>query len=241
MSFLLILLILIGLAGFGLKEWFQYKLGCAPRCISPELRQNLVRICQHFGKQGQFLDIGSAWGSTVLHMAKALPEWQFDGVEKSPTPWVVSQLRSAFFRFKNYRLFLADATRWPLAGYDIVFVNVGNSQLRLLHTRLKNYADAGTVVILLNKQFKDFPNHQEMVIDDKNKLHMYLLLPEIAQNAATPEVPNTAPVLEQPTAQTIEPELELAFVDPSPADSTAPVPPESLTLADMAAHIKAEK
>ena len=241
MSFLLILLILAGLLAFGLKEWFQYKLGCAPQAVAFEVRQNLIRICNHFGRQGSFLDVGSAWGTNVLHLAKAVPEWQFDGVEKSPTPWLISQLRSALFRFKNYRLFLADAKTWPLADYDIIFVNISNSQLRLLHSRLKNYADAGTVVILLNKQFKDFPNHQEIEVDAQHKLHMYLLLPEMSEtnDGLVDNADNATPEMPEPAVQMLD--QDIAFVDPSPAQSHAPVPPAGLTLADMAAHIGAEK
>src|SRR5688572_16932214 len=106
MTTILILFILIGLGLYGVKEYYQVKIGGKPHRTPGNIINAIAQTLQppadeYQARGGRLLHLGSAYGDLVLGLARQLPLWQIDGVEQNPTPWILSNLRSVGKSFTN--------------------------------------------------------------------------------------------------------------------------------------------
>jgi SAM-dependent methyltransferase len=65
------------------------------------------------------IDLGSGTGSFARYLAKLRPDWQIDGVEMAPAPFLWARWRSR--RTHNVRIRRDDIWRQSLGDYDIVY------------------------------------------------------------------------------------------------------------------------
>lgn len=173
MTFLLILLILIGLGLWGAQEYYQIKLGIKPTTTPPGVMAALADIMHDVGENGTFLDMGSGYGSLVLNLAKRAPEWHIVGLELSPTPWIISQMRSIGKNFGNYSFFLGDAHTWNLRNYDMIFINQNKRIVAQWETGLARRLLPGTLLVILNNKLPRIHTSSSIAVDDRNTLYLY--------------------------------------------------------------------
>ncbi len=202
MQTLLILFIVIGLTLYGLQEYFQIKLGIRPRPTPSSVIDELARILQGLGDTGTFIDLGSGYGTLIFGLAKRLPGWEFIGVEQSPTPWLMSNLRSIGKNLGNYRFFIGDATMIPLRNYDVVYTNQNATILKKWESNLARRLEPGTLLFTLDSGLPRVKTLEKLTIDDVHTLYIYQkTLPQAAQAApATPEAAAEVPAPEAAAA-----------------------------------------
>ncbi len=147
MTSLLTILILIGMTLYGLKEYYQVKLGVVPQKTPPAALTALAGLLERSADMGAFLDLGSGYGERVVNLAKRLPNWDIAGVEQSPTPWILANLRSFGKNYSNYNFYLSDPTVWSLREYNVIFLHQNEATLKRWETSLARRLQPGTLLI----------------------------------------------------------------------------------------------
>lgn len=166
------LLLLIALVGYGLKEYYQVKLKSSPHSTPIAIQNKIADILMDFSHTGRFLDLGSGWGGMVLNLAKQMPEWQVDGIEQSPTPWVVSNCRSTGKTFGNYRFFIGPMQRFHLKNYDVVYLNLPRETMNIMLPRLVRALQDDTLIISYPHPLPRIPN-PDIITVDHHRIYLY--------------------------------------------------------------------
>jgi len=147
MTFLFIVLILIGLSLYGLKEYYQVKLGIVPQHTPPSVIKYLSDLLMRSSDSGTLLDLSSGYGKRVLSLARNLPNWDITGVEQSPTPWIIANIMTVGKNFGNYHFFMSDPMTWSLAEYDVIFIHQNEKTLRKWEASIARRLPPGTLLI----------------------------------------------------------------------------------------------
>ena len=228
MTILLILFIVIALALYGVKEYYQIKLDMKPHPTSPEIVRGLVAELAAPESQddpgGAILHLGSGYGDLVLNLSKQLPAWDIDGVEQNPTLWLISNLRSIGKNMTNYRFFLGDFIKWPLKNYDVVIINQSVKTLQRWEVSIARRLPPGVMVISINASLPHVKPINTVAIDAKNTFHTYekrvkeVETPPIAENIIEPSysVDQHSPEFNPPDLPAPQPELPLQAPTPQP-------------------------
>jgi hypothetical protein len=220
MTTLAILLILIVLGLYGLKEYYQIRTGVVPMTTPLGSVAYLAQLLERSAESGTFLQLGSGYGGCVLALAKYLPTWQVTGVEFSPTPWIVANLRTIGKNFGNYRFFLNDATLWPLKDYTVIFLHQSAAITKQWEASIARRLQPGTLFISYNQPLPRIKPIETMTINPQTTLYIYRR-PEPEEAAPTLPIENVAPVAE-PVIPTVE---ENPQTQPQP-DLPQPASPE---------------
>ena len=225
MTTLAILLILFVLIGYGLKEYYQIKLG-KPISTPPAVIDELIEFLSQYSPSGRFIDMGSGWGSLVLKLSKRLPEWQVDGIEAAPTPWFIANCRSIGRNADNYRFFIGRMETQMLQNYDVVFLHQPTRNLTPLLPRLARALQSDTFVITYPHPLPRLPDPDILLSAKNDRLYLYRGMEALAYlnppPATAPEVPLEP--AQEPTpvpADNAEPTDDNAF-EQTPADTVLP-------------------
>ena len=207
MTTLAILLILMILVGYGLKEYYQVKLHGGPHSSPQSVVDELTEFLSQYSPRGRFLDLGSGWGGLVLQLARKMPEWQIDGIEASPTPWFIANCRSIGKSFGNYRFFIGRMEKFLLQNYDIIYINQPVKNLNLVLPRLVRALQNDAFIISYPHPLPRIPDADVLISDQNDRLYLYRGTDALAFLNANKESEETA-----------------ADVQPEPAVEPTPVP-----------------
>jgi hypothetical protein len=72
--------------------YMSWRNGISPMPSSTHARQVVVNEVKQLGKPGTLVDIGSGFGTLVMHIAQQCPEWKIIGLENSPIPLWMSRI-----------------------------------------------------------------------------------------------------------------------------------------------------
>ena len=173
MSTLIALLIFIGLVLYGLQEYYQIKLGVRPHRTPKPVINEVANILQSISETGGFIDLGSGYGTVIFGLAKLLPGWEFVGIEKSPTPWLIANFLSFGKNFGNYNFFIADAEAIPLKAYDVVFTDQNISVMKKWEASLARRLQPGMILISLDAPLPRIKPIDKITVDDVHTLYIY--------------------------------------------------------------------
>lgn len=214
------------------------KLGIGPQGSPKQISNELISLCKDLNASGNILDVGSGWGSMLIPMAKALPDWNFFGIERSPTPWFISQLRTAKNNSGNINLFLGDAAKFRYRGYDIIYLNVHKKLLNEITPPLLRNIERGSLVVTYRNQIDGLNAFNTITVkDDRGMNRQVYLYANVAEGEKTS--PNNIKVEENSTKPQGEkhipepetaPELEL---EEKPVDEEAAPAPEKAEKAPL--------
>lgn len=216
MTFLFILLITIALILYGLKEYYQIKLGVKPQRTPEGSIAYLAELLERSAQSGTFLDLSSGFGGTVIAMAKRLPTWEITGVERSPTPWIVANLRTIGKNFGNYRFFLNDPALWPLRDYSVIFLHQEPKIVKQWESSIARRLQPGTLLITYNAPLPRIKPIEVLTVNPATTLYVYRK-PANAENnqqtlpvdVAEPVPAPVSPVVEQAPQLQPQPGLPL--------------------------------
>lgn len=186
MQTILILFIVIGLVLYGLLEFYQIKLGTRPRATPQSVIDEMASILQSLRDNGTFVELGSGYGGLIFGMARRVPDWEFVGIEQSPTPWLLSNLRSIGKSIGNYRFYIGDAATISLRNYDVVFIDQNATILKKWESGLARRLEAGTLLFTLNAQLPRVKPISKQTIDDVHTLYVYQKA--LPQTQAAPDI-----------------------------------------------------
>lgn len=200
MTSLLILLIGTALFLYGLKEYWQIKLGMKP-CRTPEASITyLSQLLERSAESGSFLDLSCGYGGVVLGIARLLPTWQVVGVERSPTPWLIANMRSIGKNYGNYRFFLKNPLEWPLRDYSVIFLHQEAKIVKQWESVIARRLQPGTLFISYNAPLPRIKPLEVVTVDPGTKLYVYKKPQTIAEPQQTLPIGADAPVV-QPVAE----------------------------------------
>jgi hypothetical protein len=218
MSTLVILLILIALVLYGLKEWYQIKTGIKPVNTPQGSVAYLAQLFERSAESGTFLQLGAGYGGLILSLAKLLPTWEITGVEYSPTPWIIANMRTIGKNFGNYRFFLNDPIQWPLKDYSVVFIHQEAKTVKLWEASIAKRLQPGTLLISYNNPLPRVKPIEVLTVNPQTKLYIYRRThtddnaPVLPIETYTPAPEPVIPAVE--TNPQIQPEPELPLGNP---------------------------
>lgn len=239
MTTITIVLLLIAMILYGLKEYYQVKLKSGPHSTPMPVQTQIIETLMSFSHTGRMVDLGSGWGGMVLNLAKNMPEWQIDGVEQSPTPWIISNCRSTGKTYGNYRFFISPIQKFFLKNYDVIYVNLPRDTLAQILPRLVRALRDDTLILSYPHPLPRLPTNDMIQVDARHRVYMYRGIDAIAyaeaqraqrlqaqqtNNAATPadtESLSSAPQQSVATEQTEQHEHNMS---PPPGTVQTPEP-----------------
>lgn len=250
MGSFIILIVIVVLFFWCLKEYYEMKLGIGPQASPKQIANEITSICKDLNGSGTFLDVGSGWGSMLIPMAKALPDWTFYGIEKSPTPWLVSQFKTMKNNFGNINLFLGDAEKFRYRGYDIIYLNLPKKLINEITPPLIRNIQRGSLVVTYRNQIDGIDAYSTLTVKDdrgmERQVYLYAdLEPKTTEKPvqqeqaqpepqakpskpAQPQIPEAEMRIEEPVTAPdleLEPKIEDEAIVQEDADKTPP-PPE---------------
>lgn len=203
MSGLIVLFALIALALYGLQEFYQIRLGIRPSPAPRAVIDELAHLLENNAPSGTFAELGSGYGGLIFNLAKRLPAWQFIGFEKSPTPWIIAQLRSVANNFGNYRFYIDDARDIQLRNYDVIFVDQNAAILKQWENGLARRLQPGTLLITLNAPLPRIKASSKTSVDGTHTLYFYRKAASRPAEMASTSIDELMP---EPTTETVSPE-----------------------------------
>ena len=212
MTTLAILLILFVLTGYGLKEYYQLKMG-KPVSAPPAVIDELAEFLGQYSPSGRFIDLGSGWGSLVLKLAKRLPQWQIDGVEASPTPWFIANCRSVGTNTSNYRFFIGRMEKQMLQNYDVIFLHQPTRNLNPMLSKLGRALQSDSFVVTYPNPLPRLPDPDLLLSEKNDRIFLYRGVDALA--FLNPPPPPVTPAQDVPPEPAQEP-------TPVPADHAEP-------------------
>lgn len=231
MTTLLILFILFGLVGYGLKEYYQLKLG-KPVSSPPAVINEIADFLQQYAPSGRFLDMGSGWGTLVLALAKKLPEWDIDGVEASPTPWFISNIRSIGRSFSNYRFFIGRMEEQALQNYDVIYLHQSQRRIFAMLPRLVKALQTDTFILTYPRPIPRLEDPFTIKTANNGTIYLYAggealaFLDRVDENEPEAAPPPLEPNQEIPPPPPAEPNEDNAF-EQMPTDDVPPSPDDA--------------
>ena len=220
MIFLLTLLIVIVLVLYGLQIHFEIKLGMKPQRTPEATVAYIAQLLERSAESGLMLNLSSGYGGAVFELAKRLPAWEITGVERSPTPWIVANMRSIGKNYGNYRFFLKDPLQWPLRDYNVIFLNQSPKIIKQWEATLARRLQPGTLFITYNAPLPRIKPIEVITVNPTAKLYIYKKpIPTDGTLQQTLPVEDVSPVAQAAAAAAIIEEI-------TPVETVTPVPLE---------------
>ncbi|PAS99343.1 MAG: hypothetical protein BSR46_08640 [Candidatus Dactylopiibacterium carminicum] len=91
------------------------------------------------------LDLGSGTGSFVRRLARLRPDWQIDGAETAPAPWLLS--RWLAHRQPNAQLVRQDFWQLDLGDYDLIYAFLSPAPMTALWQKASREMKPGALLI----------------------------------------------------------------------------------------------
>ncbi|HEU4851595.1 MAG TPA: class I SAM-dependent methyltransferase [Telluria sp.] len=95
------------------------------------------------GRSLRIIDIGSGFGGFSLKLASQHPDWQVNGIELAPLPWLVSRLRALGSRARFLR---GDYASLDFSSYDAVFAYLSPAAMPALWEKASREMRPGSLL-----------------------------------------------------------------------------------------------
>ena len=96
---------------------------------------------------GRFYDLGCGPAGTLLHLARARPNWTFVGVETSPLIWLIARIRVALSGCDNIEILRQNLWSTDLQNADIVYVFLSPAPMDRLFRKAQTEMRTGSQLI----------------------------------------------------------------------------------------------
>ena len=131
----------------------------------------LAELLQERNNSGHFSDLGAGIGSTVVPLARALPNWQFSGVENAPASWWIGRLRTR--KLTNTTWLLSDFWQTPLGNYDVAYAFLSPAPMPSLWTKIEHEMKPGSLFISNSFPVPDVDPDEIFELDDPRQTRLY--------------------------------------------------------------------
>lgn len=126
-------------------------------------------------RQGtRFVDLGAGIGSTIAPLARALPQWSFDGIENAPASWWIGRLRTRQIDNAHWRL--SDLWQTPLADYDVAYAFLSPAPMPDLWDKIQQEMKPGSLFISNSFAIPEIEPDEIFELDDSRQTRLYCYL-----------------------------------------------------------------
>jgi hypothetical protein len=132
------------------KSWRN---GISPMPSSSQARQVVANEVNQIAKTGTIIDIGSGFGTLVLHLAQHCSEWKIIGIENSPIPlWIsriVARITSKLkgISLSSVKLMRGNLYSYNYEGIDVIVCYLYPGAMKQLEGIFKHRLLPGTTII----------------------------------------------------------------------------------------------
>ena len=146
------LLIVVG----ALHLIYEYKTGVPTFSSIPSARKHVVTILRDkiiprmHGDKCSIIDLGSGNGLLCAQIAQAIPQSTVTGIEISPVPYLVSQIRRLLLGPKNTTFYRQDFWPYKIDDVDIVVAFLNGNVLDRFSQKLRSELKEGAYVITVD-------------------------------------------------------------------------------------------
>lgn len=118
------------------------------------------------------VDIGSGLGDLIMHLARAMPESRFVGIEIAPLPWILSRWRARIRGVGNAAFEWGDYETLDFAQYDIVFAYLSPAAMESLWQKASREMLPGSV--LMSHEFEIPGAEPDCILQQEGKPSIYV-------------------------------------------------------------------
>jgi hypothetical protein len=145
----------------------------------PSSRRAVQQVLQFVvpPRPGPIYELGAAWGSLAVPLAKAFPDRRIIAYELSTIPWLFLLLRVRVFGLKNIEVVRRDFFRDDLGSAAVVICFLYPGSMVRLSTKLRSELIPGTVVVSNTFALPGWvPDHQSQLKDlYRTKIYRFIV------------------------------------------------------------------
>jgi trans-aconitate methyltransferase len=170
----------LGLGAIALMFAFTLIAGAPPVPTLAVVRRAMLRLLPRRlpapaeGRAAVIYDLGSGWGGLAAALARAYPDHQVIGIERSPLPWAFSRLRLALRPRANLTFRRGDFMTDPLADAGLVVCYLAGGLMPPLARKLAAELAPGALVLSQTFAMPDWRAADSVHADDFDKTPVYL-------------------------------------------------------------------
>lgn len=150
MEIIFALIVFLVIAAALYTEWYTHKSGIVPMPTLPHVRRAMLAQMPD-NPQGEILELGAGWGSTVLALSRQYPNHSIIGYEMAPLPFYVAKIRVMLSRRKNIVLKKSDFYTASFAKAGAVFCYLSFKHMDRLEPKFS--AELGTKSVVVSHAF----------------------------------------------------------------------------------------
>lgn len=122
------------------------------------------------GQRPAFVDLGCGLGGTLLHVARAKPDWDVVGVETAPAPYLIAKVRTAFVA--NAQVRFQSLWKTDLAAFDLVYAFLSPAPMERLHAKVASEMRPGTLFVSNSFWADGQPYDGEIEVNDSRSTRL---------------------------------------------------------------------
>ena len=134
-------------------------------------------------RPGPLYELGAAWGSLAIPLAKTFPDRQIIAYEISTIPWLFLRLRVRFSRLNNIEVVRRNFFRDNLGQAAVVVCYLYPGSMIKLSTKLKSEISPGTVVVSNTFSLPGWEADQQTQLNDLYQTKIYRFVMNTDQSA----------------------------------------------------------
>lgn len=118
------------------------------------------------------IDIGSGLGDLIMHLARAMPNSRFTGIEIAPLPWLISRWRARLRGIDNAGFDLGNYETLDFAQFDVIFAYLSPAAMEALWQKASSEMQPGS--LLMSYEFEIPGVKPDSILPDKGKPSIYV-------------------------------------------------------------------
>jgi hypothetical protein len=144
----------------------------------PSSRRAVQQVLQFVvpPREGSIYELGAAWGSLAVPLARAFPDRRIIAYELSTIPWLFLLLRVRVSGLKNIEVVRRDFFRDDLAKAAVVVCYLYPSSMVRLSTKLRSELIPGTLVVSNTFALPGWVAEQKSQLKDLYRTKIYLFI-----------------------------------------------------------------
>lgn len=161
-------------AGFvilALIYWSSFRTQ-VPLFLSNRMTVHRLAIWLPDEKPLKILDVGSGTGSFALTLARLRPDWQIEGIETAPAPFILSKLLSR--HLGNLAFHRGDFWKHPLDDYDLVYAFLSPVPMPKLWHKARREMKPGSLLVSNSFDIPDQCADEVIAVDDRRGTRLYI-------------------------------------------------------------------
>jgi len=124
--------------------------------------------------QGNIYELGSGWGTLLVHLAMKFPDSQVLGFETSPLPYYLSKLRLQGKNNSNVSVVKLDFFSMPLGEADLIVCYLYPGAMSRLKSKFETELKPGTLIVSNTFAIPGWTPEKVIEVNDLYKTKVYL-------------------------------------------------------------------